>query len=52
MDGFDTIAMSYLAGPMSLPNVTPGLSADFMPGPLLPDHLDHQSNFDAETFAG
>lgn len=51
MEGFDTITMSYLAGPMSLQNVT---SADQqLSVPMLPlDSLDQRSNYDAETFVG
>lgn len=50
MEGFDTLTMSYLAPPMSLSNVT---AADPLNVPLLPlDGLDHQSNYDGETFAG
>lgn len=51
MEGFDTITMSYLAPPMSLQNVT--APEQHFSAPLLPlDHLDHRSNYDAETFVG
>lgn len=47
MDGFDTMAMPYLASPLSLGNLqgTDYLSA--IPGMDIPDH---HSNFDSETF--
>ena len=55
MDGFDTLTMSYLAGPMSLQSVT-GPDQQQHAGPLLPldhvDHRDHRSNYDADAFAG
>ncbi|PSN66963.1 acid phosphatase [Corynespora cassiicola Philippines] len=51
MEGFDTITMSYLAGPMSLQNVTgPDQQLNHPYAPL--DSLDQRSNYDAETFAG
>lgn len=51
MDGFDTMTMSYMAGPtMSLSNVA---STDALSMPLLPmENLEHASNFDADTFIG
>ncbi|KAF2262622.1 acid phosphatase [Lojkania enalia] len=51
MEGFDTISMSYLAGPMSLQNVT--APDQQLSVPMMPlDPLDQRSNYDAETFAG
>ena len=51
MDSFDTMTMSYMAGPpMSLANVG---STDALSMPMLPlDGLDHGSNFDADTYIG
>ncbi|KAI9699528.1 MAG: hypothetical protein M1820_007159 [Bogoriella megaspora] len=50
MEGFDTITMSYLANnPMSLSGAT---TADQLSASLLPQDLDHLSQFDAETYAG
>lgn len=52
MEGFDTITMSYLAGPpMSLHHVTgpdQQLSVPMMPL----DSLDQRSNYEPDTFAG
>lgn len=54
MDGFDTMTMSYMGGPMSLQGVVPNpnqqLHPNMLQGPL--DHLDQRSNYDADTFAG
>jgi hypothetical protein len=50
MEGFDTITMSYLAGPMQLHHVTgpdQQLSVPMMPM----DSLDQRSNYDPEAFA-
>ncbi|KAF2747268.1 acid phosphatase [Sporormia fimetaria CBS 119925] len=50
MEGFDTITMSYLAGPMPLQNVN---VADQQLGvPMMMEAYDQRSNFDAETFVG
>lgn len=47
MEGFDTMAMPYLASPLSLGNIQ---SADYLnsiPGMDMPDQ---RSNFDSDTF--
>ena len=50
MEGFDTITMSYLAGPMPLQNAT---APDQLQAPMLPmDPFDQRSKYDAETVAG
>jgi acid phosphatase len=46
MEGFDTMAMPYLASPLSLSNLQ-GDYLNSMPGMDLPDQ---RSNFDTETF--
>ncbi|KAI9838178.1 MAG: hypothetical protein M1837_002607 [Sclerophora amabilis] len=61
MEGFDTLTMaSYLAGPMTLDNVTGGAAAATAAAgaadgtmPLMASDIpDQASNFDAETFVG
>ncbi|KAL5337782.1 hypothetical protein BJX70DRAFT_222753 [Aspergillus crustosus] len=47
MEGFDTMAMPYLASPMSLGNIQ---GADYLNGLSGIDLPDQRSNFDAETF--
>ena len=46
MEGFDTMAMPYLASPLSLSNLQ-GDYLNSMPGMDLPEQ---RSNFDSETF--
>ncbi|KAE8141476.1 hypothetical protein BDV38DRAFT_206669 [Aspergillus pseudotamarii] len=47
MEGFDTMAMPYLASPLSLSNIQGADYLNSMPGMDLPDQ---RSNFDSETF--
>ncbi|KAL2794057.1 hypothetical protein BJX66DRAFT_325597 [Aspergillus keveii] len=47
MDGFDTMAMPYLASPLSLANIQGSDYLNALPGMDLPDQ---RSNFDSETF--
>ncbi|KAF9894196.1 hypothetical protein FE257_007698 [Aspergillus nanangensis] len=47
MEGFDTMAMPYLASPLSLSNLQGTDYLNSMPGMDLPDQ---RSNFDSETF--
>ncbi|KAL4872157.1 hypothetical protein BDV12DRAFT_151149 [Aspergillus spectabilis] len=47
MEGFDTMAMPYLASPMSLGNIQGADYLNGLPGMDLPDQ---RSNFDSETF--
>jgi acid phosphatase len=47
MDGFDTMAMPYLASPLSLANLQGSDYLNALPGMDLPDQ---RSNFDSETF--
>ncbi|KAB8199405.1 hypothetical protein BDV34DRAFT_206772 [Aspergillus parasiticus] len=47
MEGFDTMAMPYLASPLSLSNIQGADYLNSMPGMDLPDQ---RSNFESETF--
>jgi hypothetical protein len=47
MEGFDTMAMPYLASPLSLGNMQGADYLNAMPGIDLPDQ---RSNFDSDTF--
>lgn len=47
MDGFDTMAMPYLASPLSLSNIQ---GTDYLNGLPSIDLPDHRSNFDSDTF--
>lgn len=47
MEGFDTMALPYLASPLSLSNIQGTDYLNSMPGMDLPDQ---RSNFDSETF--
>ncbi|KAL3455561.1 PhoG like DNA-binding family protein [Aspergillus heterothallicus] len=47
MEGFDTMAMPYLASPLSLANIQGSDYLSTLPGMELPDQ---RSNFDSETF--
>lgn len=47
MDTFDTMAMPYLASPLSLGNMQGTDYLNAMPSMDIPDH---RSNFDSETF--
>jgi hypothetical protein len=47
MDGFDTMAMPYLASPLSLSNMQGADYLNAMPGIDIPDQ---RSNFDSDTF--
>lgn len=49
MEGFDTMAMPYLASPLSLGNLQGVDYLSSVPGMDLPDQ---PSNFDSETFVG
>lgn len=47
MDGFDPMAMSYMANPMPVGLLHP---AEFPPSGPSMDFQDHLSNFDTETY--
>ncbi|THC92265.1 hypothetical protein EYZ11_008272 [Aspergillus tanneri] len=47
MEGFDTMAMPYLASPLSLGNIQSADYLNSMPGMDIPDQ---RSNFDSDTF--
>ncbi|KAI9044628.1 PhoG like DNA-binding family protein [Aspergillus affinis] len=47
MEGFDTMAMPYLASPLSLGNIQSADYLNSMPGMEIPDQ---RSNFDSDTF--
>lgn len=47
MEGFDTMALPYLASPLSLSNIQGTDYLNSMPGMDLPDQ---RSNFDSDTF--
>ena len=49
MEGFDTMAMPYLASPLSLGNLQNVDYLSSMPGMDLPEQ---NTNFDSDTFVG
>lgn len=51
MEGFDPSTMTYLSGPVNMQyDQTPDAYSKMLMQPL--ESFDHQSNYDAHTFAG